>query len=50
MFWKKISSNFANNPEKRPKITSFDEKDNTLSADEKFAETFNEYFWELKKT
>ena len=44
MFWKKISSNFVNNPEKRPKITSFDEKDNTLS------ETFNEYFWELKKT
>ena len=50
MFWKKISSNFVNNPEQRPKITSFDEKDNTLSADEKFAKTFNEYFWELKKT
>ena len=50
MFWKTISSYFVNNPEKRPKITSFDEKDNTLSADEQFAETFNEYFWELKKT
>ena len=44
MFWNTISPYFVNNPRKRSKITLVDEKDNTLSEDEKNAETFNKFF------
>ena len=44
MSWKTISLYFVNNPKKRSKITLLDEKDNTLSEDEKIAETFNKFF------
>ena len=49
MFWKTISLYFANNPKKRSKITLVDEKDNTLSEDEKIAETFNKFFGNVIK-
>ena len=44
MFWKTISPYFVNNPPKRLKITLVDEKGNTLSEDEKIAETYNNFF------
>ena len=49
MFWKTISPYFVNNPKKRSKITLADEKDNTLSEDEKIAETFNTFFGNIIK-
>ena len=49
MFWKTISPYFVNNPKKRSKITLVDEKDNTLSEDEKIAETFNKFFGNIIK-
>ena len=49
MFWKTISPYFANNLEKRSKITLVDEEDNTLSEDEKIAETFNKFFENIIK-
>ena len=49
MFWKTIIPYFVNNPKKRSKITIVDEKYNTLSADEKIAETFNKFFGNIIK-
>ena len=49
MFKKTISPYFVNNPKKRSKITLVDEKDNTLSEDEKIAETFNKFFGNIIK-
>ena len=49
MFWKTISPYFVNNYKKRSKITLVDEKDNTLSEDEKIAETFNKFFGNIIK-
>ena len=49
MFWKAISPYFVNNPKKRSKITLSDEKGNTLSEDEKIAETFNKCFGNIIK-
>ena len=49
MFWKTISPYFVNNPKKRSKITLVDENDNTLSEDEKIAETFNKFFGNIIK-
>ena len=48
MFWKTISPYFENNPKKTSKITLVDEKGNTLSEDEKIAETFNKFFGNIK--
>ena len=50
MFWKTISPYLVNNPKKNSKITLVDEKDNTLSEDEKIAETFNKFFGNIIKT
>ena len=49
MFWKTISPYFVNNPKKTSKITLVDEKGNTLSEDEKIAETFNKFFGNIIK-
>ena len=49
MFWKTFSPYFVNNPKKRSKITLLDKKDNTLSEDEKIAETFNKFFENIIK-
>ena len=43
MFWKTISRYFLNNPKKKSKIRLVDKKGNTLSEDEKIAETFNKF-------
>lgn len=39
MFWKTISRCFVNSSKKRSKITLADEKDNTLSDNEKTSKT-----------
>ena len=44
-----ISPYFVNNSKKRLKITLVDEKGNTLSEDEKFAETFNKFSRNITK-
>ena len=49
MFWKTISPYSVNNPKKRSKVTLVDEKANTLSEDEKIAETFNKIFRNIIK-
>ena len=49
MLWKTISPYFVNNPKKTSKITLVDEKGNTLSEDEKIAETFNKFFGNIIK-
>ena len=49
MFWKTISRYFVNNAKKMSKITLVDKKDNTLSQDEKIAETFNRFFGNIIK-
>ena len=41
---KSQENNFENNPKKRPKITSNDGEDSSLSQDEITVETFNEFF------
>ena len=43
---KAISAYFINNPERRSKITLVDEKDNTLSEDEKIV---NRFFGNMEK-
>ena len=40
---------FVNNPKKTSKITLVNEKGNTLSEDEKIAETFNKFFGNIIK-
>ena len=40
---------FANNPKKRSKIKLVDEKDNTLSKDDKIAENLNKIFGNIIK-
>ena len=49
IFWKTISPYFVNNPKKGSTTTLVDEKDNTLSEDEKIAETFNKFFGNIIK-
>ena len=49
MFRKIISPCFVNNPKKTSKITSVDEKGNTLSGDTTIAETFNRFFGNIIK-
>ena len=48
-FWKTISPYFVNNLKKRSNITLVDEESNTLSEDEKIAETFNKFFGNIIK-
>ena len=49
IFWKTISPYFVNNPKRTSKIMLVDEKDNTLSEDEKIVETFNTFFGNIMK-
>ena len=49
MFWNTTSPYFVNNPKKRSKIRLVDEKGNTLSEDEKIAETCNKFFGNNEK-
>ena len=48
MFWKTISPYFVNNLKKASKIT-VGKKGNTLSENEKIAETFNKFFGNIIK-
>ena len=48
-FWKIISPYFVSNPKKSSKITVVDKKGNTLSEDEKIADTFNNFFSNIIK-